>query len=212
MVLPHNTATFAAAFSDIELVNTVYIRCSFIMLRLHASFHIIWNTLSDPNSNFEYMVLNRTALKYWWVLWVWLFGWFLLQLLWFCFWGFFYYFLFDLSSLWKVPHSEVARFWWGLVDFDQNSEWALIDIMFLQSPEGFILSSGNIHTNWSDTNSITSRTTSPAVFRWLFNSVGNTLKWLSSLFSGNYIFSGFITVMCLKSFICALPLTRKFVY
>ena len=33
MVVPHNTATFAAAFSDIELVNTVY-----LMLRLHALF------------------------------------------------------------------------------------------------------------------------------------------------------------------------------
>lgn len=65
----------------------------------------------------------------------------------------------------------------------------------------------------SDINSIILSTYSPAVFRWLYNSVGNIQKWLSSLFfSGNYIFSGFITIPCLKSFICALSLIKKFVH
>lgn len=59
-------------------------------------------------------------------------------------WVGFFSFLFDLNSLWKIPHSEVARFWWGSVGFDQNNEWALTEITFLQSPEGFVLNSGNI--------------------------------------------------------------------
>lgn len=41
MAVPHNTATFADTFSDIQLVNTLYNRCSFLMFRLHVSFNIV---------------------------------------------------------------------------------------------------------------------------------------------------------------------------
>lgn len=103
----------------------------------------MWNILSGPNSNFEYMILN-------WIEQHWNTGGFCLFGVGCCcscsgfLVGGFFSFLFDLNSLWKIPHSEVARFWWGSVGFDQNNEWALTEIMFLQSPEGFVLNSGNI--------------------------------------------------------------------
>lgn len=39
--ISYNTATFAAVFSDIELVNIECNRCCFFLLKLHVSFHVM---------------------------------------------------------------------------------------------------------------------------------------------------------------------------